>query len=135
MNTDRVANLAARWLTADEERRLRRQERGHAMVLARKGGVERAFDPERDCFCWPGNLTESQRELVTMCQRAQKAYITAAAKANGLRSALRKAAKPALVKVEPDEEISGLYRDLCDEEMEASRAEEASYWSAAQRFG
>lgn len=134
MNTDRVANLAARWLTADEERRLRRQERGHAMVLARKGGIERAYDPERDCFCWPANLTESQRELVAMCQRAQKSYVSAAAKANGLRSALRKAAKPALVKVEPDEEISGLYRDLCDEEMEASRAAESAYYFATGGF-
>lgn len=114
MTNAHLADVARRWVFAEAERKLRKKERAYANVIASRNGVERRYDPFKDCFAWP-NVTAEQKPHVDRCHRAQAAYREAASRAQGLRSALSKAAKPLGVPA-PDPEINALYDELCARE-------------------
>lgn len=109
MNPHEIMLLAARWLEAEDERKLRKKERNMSYAIAVCTGWEIDHDRStRTELFWTHPLGDESQSN-DMHDAVHKRYLKSARKVNGLRAALRAKLKPYMKAPVPDAELKALY--------------------------
>ena len=121
MNEAQIVNLAARWQSAELERKMRKRERRLAWLIAFKAGVKFVPGPCRHPEYEPGPSvavaeTPEAEAALKVAQRARVAYLDIAARAGALRGQLTRALRPYFDEPVADAAIAEAYDALCARE-------------------
>src|SRR5690242_423181 len=121
--TDKVADLAFRWVQAESERKVRLRERRIAWMMAFKSGIEKrtacdgGYDSEPRTELVAN--TDEQRAALKLAREATERHCKVAAVARSLRGAMTRAM--GLPEPVPNAEVEAAYKAMCDAEDEANR--------------